>query len=85
MNHSLKSADGGTHIKIVAVSLAVSSLSLLALSAARLHDIGVSEIVSKPAVYMAVKPTPAIQVAEAATFVGWTRNAWQPDQTTQNQ
>lgn len=85
MNHSLKSADGGTHIKIVAVSLAVSSLSLLAFSSVRLHDIGVSEVVSKPAAYTAVRASPAIRVAEAATSIGWTRDAWQPDQTTQHQ
>lgn len=79
MNHSLKSADGGTHIKIVAVSLAVSSVWILALSMVRLHDIGVSEIVAKPTVHAAVKASPAVRMAEATAFVGWAHDVWQPD------
>lgn len=81
MNHSLKSADAGTHIKIVAVSLAVSSFWILALSAIHLRDIGVSEIVSRPAVYAAVKAPTAVWMAEAATFVGWTGDVWRPAAT----
>lgn len=79
MNHSLKSADSGTHFKIVAVSLAVALVSILALSSVRLHDIGVSEIVAKPAVRAAVKASPTIRMAEATTLVGWTRDVLQPD------
>ncbi len=85
MNHSMKSADGGTHIKIVAVSLTAASLWMGAMSAMRLHDIGLSEIVAKPAIKIAVKSSPPVRMAEAVTFVGWTSDVWRPAATVQQQ
>lgn len=83
MTYSWKSAGGGTHIKIVAVSLAAASLWTIAISAIRLHDIGLSEIVAKPKAQIAVKSPSPVRIAEAPMFIGWSKDVWRPAATVQ--